>query len=119
MAVGPAVTLDTIGRRLSRVTACCDPVDMTLMALAALALAVGLVEVEGVGECPRASEVAERLRALLPDQAPDVARDRALLAGRGGELEVTLLGPRGESLASRRIPATAPCGELAAAAAVM
>lgn len=84
-----------------------------------LGLLAGLVEVDGGGDCPAADRVAERLDALLPQAAVEGGRDRATLAQRSGELEVTLRGPRGDVLAQRRIPAKAPCGELAAAAAVM
>lgn len=98
----------------------------TLASLAALRLAAGLVEATATvatpagtpAACPGAAAVEARLLPLLPppeQRAPRLAR----ISRRGAALLVELLDPSGRLLASRELPATAPCDDLAAAAAVV
>jgi len=78
----------------------------------------GAVRVEGGGACPSPADVAQRLAPLLPPAAPDRAARRAVLSREGRELRVELREADGAVLAHRHLGA-APCGDLAAAAAVV
>ena len=81
------------------------------------ALLAGGVEIEGATTCPTGAEVAERLRALVPDlnvRNPD----RALLRGDGRGLRIDLVDPGGSTLATRKL-LPAGCADLAQAAAVV
>src|SRR5438874_1721578 len=58
----------------------------------ALALAVGLVEVDGDAECPTPAAFAEGLRALVPSEVATPASDGATVRGEGGRRQVGLGG---------------------------
>jgi hypothetical protein len=85
-------------------------------ALAALSL-TGLVEAD-TGGCPDGNAVEEQLLPLIPPPAQRAPR-RAVVQRSGGVLRVELRDPAGRVLAARELPATASCGDLAAAAAVV
>jgi hypothetical protein len=83
--------------------------------LAAAALGLLAVLVEGASTCPVPAAVEERLRTLLPASAPGVVRLTSEEAG----LRVTLLRADGSAAGSRVFGGQHSCDELADAAAVV
>jgi hypothetical protein len=84
--------------------------------LLAIGLVLGLVRVEGTAQCPSPDEVTRAL-ASMPgtSQAGYIARLSAADAG----LLVELVDEQGRVLRTRTLAGSAPCDELAAAAAVI
>jgi hypothetical protein len=87
------------------------------MMAAVLGVSIFFALVEGSGACPSASEVAERLRALVPEAAAATG-ERARVSDAGGGARVELFAADGARIAERTL-AAAPCADLAQAAAVV
>lgn len=87
---------------------------MTVSSLIAMTLAAGSVVVEGSSTCPAPNQVAARLEESACANRPL----RATVEVSGGEVVVALFGEAQELIARQALPASAPCADLAAAAAV-
>ncbi len=81
-------------------------------------LALGpAVSVTGEGDCPSATDVDARVRALLPER--EGVPDRATLELVGPALQIALFSPDGARIGERRLDRSGTCAELAGAAAVV
>jgi hypothetical protein len=94
-----------------------------LLATAVFVAAHG-VEVRSTTSCPSRTDIAERLRPLLPrglsDQAaPDVATVDVVEDGHVGEVRIRLLRPDGSEVGNRRFVAQGDCAEAAATVAAV
>ncbi len=82
-------------------------------------LMVAAIELAGASSCPTVNEVADRLRALVPDAATAaVPRERVTLTQQLGGLRLELRDEAGRAIGRRSLDA-APCSDLAQAAAVV
>src|SRR5262245_30992455 len=81
-----------------------------------LASLLGGVEITGGTDCPTASQVAERLHALLPPTS--TRADRATLEVQGDELRIELHAADGALVGKRTLGARGTCGDQAEAVAV-
>ena len=95
-----------------------DPIECAQM----IGLVVGawlVMQVQGVGSCPAPGEVEGTLAPLLPLGFAANSADLATLAEEAdGTLSVSLTRPDGKTVASRRLPRAATCGEQAQTVAV-
>jgi hypothetical protein len=94
---------------------------MALVLALGLGLAVGMVEVSGTA-CPSATQVSERLQALLSPRAQGLPRKAELRLHTDQDaalLRVTLRDGVGRVISERELSADAPCADLATAAAVI
>jgi hypothetical protein len=79
----------------------------------------GRVVVESAIECPKAAEVAERLKVLLPPLPEGAAPERATLSATDGALRVRLETGDGALIAERTVAVAASCADRANVAAVV
>jgi hypothetical protein len=84
-----------------------------------LVLLLAGIEVTGDTTCPTAAEIATRLAPLLPAQTQPSAAHRVTVRREPAALLLTLEQADGATMATRRLAASAPCADLAAAAAVV
>jgi len=93
------------------------------LAVAALALAPGGLEIVGDATCPAPAEVAAQVTALgpAPSTAPrgDAAAAKVIVARTERTLRLELVGPNSNALATRELPVEGSCEDLAAAAAIV
>ena len=101
---------------------------MSIAVAVSFVLAMAVPEVRGPGACPAAAQVAEQLRAMLPDAdggafppgARLEVRELPAPAGAPVRLELKLEeGTSGRELARRVLPANGSCAERAQALAVV
>ncbi|HEY2732209.1 MAG TPA: hypothetical protein VGK52_19850 [Polyangia bacterium] len=93
---------------------------MTALLTACLWLALQpVVVIESEAACPTATDVAERVTALLPVREKKDAPDLARISDRGDAWIVTLTLPDGTPIAERVLDRAFPCADLASAAAVI
>jgi hypothetical protein len=93
---------------------------MTALLTACLWLALQpVVVIESEATCPTATDVAERVTALLPVREKKDAPDLARISDRGDAWIVTLALPDGTPIAERVLDRAFPCADLASAAAVI
>ncbi|HEV3031548.1 MAG TPA: hypothetical protein VG319_07875 [Polyangia bacterium] len=78
-----------------------------------------VVVIESEATCPTATDVAERVTALLPVHEKKDAPDLARISDRGDAWIVTLALPDGTPVAERVLDRAFPCADLASAAAVI
>jgi hypothetical protein len=77
------------------------------------------MQVQGAGSCPAPGEVEEKLAPLLPVGFASSSTDLAAIAQEAdGTLSVSLARPDGKTVARRRLPRAATCGEQAQTVAV-
>jgi hypothetical protein len=77
---------------------------------------LGVIQISGTGTCPTPEDVAQRLSALRP---PETAQTyRARVDSTGSEVLIELRDAAGAVLASKSLKPTAPCADLAQAAAL-
>ena len=93
---------------------------MTTLLPACLWLALQpVVVIESEATCPTATDVAQRVTALLPVHEKKDAPDLARISDRGDAWIVTLALPDGTPIAERVLDRAFPCADLASAAAVI
>jgi hypothetical protein len=77
------------------------------------------MQVQGLGTCPSPGEVEEKLAPLLPVDFAASSTDRAaIMEEADGSVSVLLARPDGKTIARRRLPRAATCGEEAQTVAV-